>query len=74
MDLELDHIDLILQVLHASKIKNKDTFSALASNDLEYIFNEQNTPLHRDIKVSLSAIHKNISPDFHVTMDPKCYH
>jgi hypothetical protein len=67
--LEFDDIDLILRVLHASKIKSKNTFSALTSNDLEDIFDEQKTPLHRVIKVSLRAIHKNISQDSHVMMD-----
>ena len=34
----LDDINLMLCVLHVSKIKSKDTFSALVSYDLEDIF------------------------------------
>jgi hypothetical protein len=41
----------------------------LTSYELEDIFNEQKPPLHRDIKVSLRAIHKNLSQDSHVTMN-----
>ncbi len=69
LSLEFDDIDFILCVLHASKIKSKNTFSALTSYELEDIFNEQKPHLHRDIKVSLRVIHKNVSPDSHVTID-----
>jgi len=61
LELASNDIELILGVLHSSKIKSKDDLSAITSGELEEIFVEQHASLHRDIKKSLRRIHKSIS-------------
>jgi hypothetical protein len=61
LELASNDLELILGVLHSSKIKSKDDLSAITSGELEEIFVEQHASLHRDIKKSLRRIHKSIS-------------